>query len=97
MMKPKCIKLSPAQSQLLMELIKTGQYSSVDEALDECLLFSSYPDPDPLTPDELREHLALGVEQARNGDFMEGTGREAFQRTVQAAFDRVDRAKSGKA
>ena len=87
---PLRIKLSPDLEDFVTTSIASGRYQSVTEVIQESLRFLEQHEALLETPvDELRERIAVGVEQADRGELRDG--EEVFQE-LEARFTTVDSA-----
>ena len=76
------VVLTDSQTELVDRLVATGRYQNASEALRAGLRLLEREEVE-LT--ELRARLQTGLDQARNGDLADGSGREA----IRAAFARA--------
>ena len=76
------VVLTDSQTELVDRLVATGRYQNASEALRAGLRLLEREEVE-LT--ELRARLQTGLDQARNGDLADGSGRDA----VRAAFARA--------
>jgi antitoxin ParD1/3/4 len=76
------VVLTDTQSYLVDRLIASGRYQNASEALRAGLRLLEREEADLSA---LRDRLAAGVEQARSGQFAEGSGEAAVRRAFAAA------------
>jgi len=76
------VVLTDSQTELVDRLVATGRYQNASEALRAGLRLLEREEVE-LT--ELRARLQTGLDQARNGDLADGSGRDA----IRAAFARA--------
>ena len=76
------VVLTDSQTELVDRLVATGRYQNASEALRAGLRLLEREEVE-LT--ELRARLQTGLNQARNGDLADGSGRDA----VRTAFARA--------
>ena len=76
------VVLTDTQSDLVDRLIASGRYQNASEALRAGLRLLEREEADLSA---LRDRLAAGVEQARSGQFAEGSGEAAVRRVFAAA------------
>ncbi|WP_420962308.1 type II toxin-antitoxin system ParD family antitoxin [Brucella sp. IR073] len=76
------VVLTDSQSALVDRLVASGRYQNASEALRAGLRLLEQEEAELA---DLRERLMEGLEQARRGDFAEGTGEEAIRRAFAAA------------
>ena len=70
--------LGPVFEEFVQDLLKSGLYQSQSEVIREGLrLLKEREDLKKLRAEELRKQVALGIEQADNGAFVDGP--EAFR------------------
>jgi antitoxin ParD1/3/4 len=73
------ISLPPELENLVNEKIKSGRYNSASEVIRESLrLLQERDELERIRRDELRREIMLGVEQIRNGEFIELKTPEDF-------------------
>ncbi|MDQ3132320.1 MAG: type II toxin-antitoxin system ParD family antitoxin [Acidobacteriota bacterium] len=66
------ISLTPELENLINEKVKSGLYNSASEVIRESLRLLQEQDMlKQIRRDELRREIMLGVEQIRNGEFVE--------------------------
>ena len=76
------VVLTDTQSDLVDRLVATGRYQNASEALRAGLRLL---EREVSELGALRDRLSAGVEQARTGQFAEGTGEDAVRRAFAAA------------
>lgn len=76
------IVLTDSQSALIDQLVASGRYQNVSEALSAGL---SLLERQEAEFEGLRGRLTVGIEQARRGDLAKGSGEEAIRRAFAAA------------
>ena len=79
------VVLTEPQSELIDRLVSSGRYQNASEALRSGLRLLEREEVELM---ELRERLAIGLQQARSGDFAEGDGEQAVRRAFAAARTR---------
>ncbi len=81
------VNLGPTFDQFVADLLKTGLYQSQSEIVREGLrLLKEREELKQLRLAELRKEIAVGVEQADKGHFVDGP--EAFDRIRQRSAQR---------
>ena len=58
------INLPPDQQAFIENLVQSGRFASADEAIRECVRLL-------VSREQLREQVAIGIEQADRGDVMD--------------------------
>ena len=76
------VVLTDAQSALVDELVESGRFQNASEALRAGLRLLQ---EDEAERSALRDRLVLGVEEARQANFAEGSGEEAMKRVFAEA------------
>ncbi len=76
------VVLTDSQTDLIERLIADGRYQNASEALRAGLRLLEREEAEMTA---LRERLTAGLEEARSGEFAEGTGEEAIRRAFAAA------------
>ncbi|MDM7985317.1 MAG: type II toxin-antitoxin system ParD family antitoxin [Maricaulis sp.] len=76
------VVLTDAQSALVDELVESGRFQNASEALRAGLRLLQ---EDEAERSALRDRLVLGVEEARQENFAEGSGEEAMKRAFAEA------------
>ena len=76
------VVLTETQSDLVDRLVASGRYQNASEALRAGLRLLEREEAEL---GALRERLTTGLEQARVGQFADGTGEEAMRRAFAAA------------
>lgn len=73
------VSLTPELEKLINEKVKSGLYNSASEVIRESLRLLQEQDMlKQIRRDELRREIMLGVEQIRNGEFVELRTPEDF-------------------
>ena len=81
------VNLGRVFDEFVAEMLKSGLYQSQSEILREGLrLLKEREDLKKLRLEELRKAIALGVEQADRGDFVDGS--QAFARIRKKSAER---------
>ena len=80
------VVLTQAQSDLVDRLVSSGRYQNASEALRAGLRLLEREETEL---GELRSRLTAGIEQARSGDFAEGSGEDAIRRAFAKARSRA--------
>jgi len=81
-MATKNVVLTDTQSDFVDRLVSSGRYQNASEALRAGLRLLEREETELA---ELRDRLAIGIEQARSGDLAEGSGEDAVRRAFTAA------------
>ena len=93
------ISLTPELEKLVNEKVKSGLYNSASEVIRESLRLLQEQDMlKQIRRDELRREIMLGVEQIRNGEFVEVKASEMkdfAEQLIREAKDEFNR-KNGK-
>lgn len=93
------ISLTPELEKLVNEKVKSGLYNSASEVIRESLRLLQEQDMlRQIRRDELRREIMLGVEQIRNGEFVEVKASEMkdfAEQLIREAKDEFNR-KNGK-
>lgn len=76
------VVLTDAQSALVDQLVDSGRFQNASEALRAGLRLLQ---EDEAERSALRDRLVLGVEEARQENFAEGSGEEAMKRAFAEA------------
>lgn len=76
------VVLTDAQSALVDQLVESGRFQNASEALRAGLRLLQ---EDEAERSALRDRLLLGVEEARQENFAEGSGEEAMKRAFAEA------------
>lgn len=76
------VVLTDAQSALVDQLVESGRFQNASEALRAGLRLLQ---EDEAERSALRDRLVLGVEEARQENFAEGSGEEAMKRAFAEA------------
>lgn len=76
------VVLTDAQSALVDELVESGRFQNASEALRAGLRLLQ---EDEAERSALHDRLVLGVEEARQENFAEGSGEEAMKRAFAEA------------
>lgn len=76
------VVLTDAQSALVDELVESGRFQNASEALRAGLRLLQ---EDEAERSALRDRLVLGVEEARQENFAQGSGEEAMKRAFAEA------------
>lgn len=81
------VHLGPVFDEFVAELLKTGYYQTQSEVLREGLrLLKEREELKKIRLAELRKEIAVGVEQADRGEFVDGP--EAFDKVRQRSAQR---------
>lgn len=76
--KPILVDLAPELERFVHSIVASGLYRSVDDVIQEALwLLKERESSLDLSPAEVREKIALGLEQADRGELLDG--EEVFQ------------------
>ena len=76
------VVLTDAQSALVDQLVESGRFQNASEALRAGLRLLQ---EDEAERSALRDRLVLGVEEARQENFAQGSGEEAMKRAFAEA------------
>jgi len=76
------VVLTDSQTDLIERLIADGRYQNASEALRAGLRLLEREEAEMAA---LRARLVAGLEEARTGEFAEGTGEDAIRRAFAAA------------
>ncbi|WP_412545428.1 type II toxin-antitoxin system ParD family antitoxin [Maricaulis sp. MIT060901] len=79
------VVLTDAQSALVDQLVESGRFQNASEALRAGLRLLQQ---DEAERSALRDRLVLGVEEARQENFAEGSGEAAMKRAFAAAHSK---------
>ena len=89
------VSLTPELENLVNEKVKSGLYNSASEVIRESLRLLQEQDMlKQIRRDELRREIMLGVEQIRNGEYVEVKASEldAFaEKLIREAKDEFDK------
>lgn len=89
------VSLTPELENLVNEKVKSGLYNSASEVIRESLRLLQEQDMlKKIRRDELRREIMLGVEQIRNGEYVEVKASEldAFaEKLIREAKDEFDK------
>ena len=86
------VNLGPVLDEFVSDLLKTGLYQSQSEVLREGLrLLKEREDLKELRLAELRKEIAVGAEQAHQGQFVDGPQAFAKLRRRSAQLERSKR------
>ena len=89
------VSLTPELENLINEKVKSGLYNSASEVIRESLRLLQEQDMlKKIRRDELRREIMLGVEQIRNGEYVEVKASEldAFaEKLIREAKDEFDK------
>lgn len=80
------VTLTKTQADLLDRLVADGKYRDTSDAVQAGLGLLEREEADLA---DLRIRLTIGLEQARRGEFAEGSGDEAIRRAFKIARDEV--------
>jgi antitoxin ParD1/3/4 len=81
------VNLGPTFDQFIAELLKTGLYQSQSEVVRDGLrLLKEREELKKLRVAELRKEIAIGIEQADRGEFVDGV--EAFAKIRKRSAER---------
>lgn len=95
------ISLTPELETLIGQKVKTGHYNSPSEVVREALrLLDEQDRVSEMRREELRNEIMKGVEQIRNGDFIEikssEESREFGENIIRRGRERLEAEKRGK-
>jgi antitoxin ParD1/3/4 len=76
------VTLTETQADLIDRLVADGRYQDASEALQAGLILLEQEEAD-LT--DLRKRLSTSLDQARRGDFAQGSGEEVIRRAFKIA------------
>lgn len=79
------VVLTETQSDLVDRLVASGRYQNASEALRAGLRLLEREEAEL---GDLRARLSIGLEQARKGEFAEGSGEDAMRRAFALARNR---------
>lgn len=79
------VVLTDAQSELVDQLVVSGRYQNVSEALRAGLRLLEREEAEL---GDLRSRLKVGLHQARAGDLADGSGEDAIRRAFATARER---------
>jgi putative addiction module CopG family antidote len=64
------ITLTPEQEELVKQKVASGQFASANDVLDVALrLFQAQYHEDPLSLEELRHEISIGLDQEARGEY----------------------------
>ena len=76
------INLPPDQQSFIENLVQSGRFPSADEAISECVRLL-------ISREQLRDHIAIGIEQADRGEVTDHDTVFAELRATAANIPRV--------
>ena len=79
------VVLTETQSDLVDRLVASGRYQNASEALRAGLRLLEREEAEL---GDLRSRLSVGIEQARRGEFADGSGEDAMRRAFALARNR---------
>jgi antitoxin ParD1/3/4 len=79
------VVLTETQSDLVDRLVASGRYQNASEALRAGLRLLEREEAEL---GDLRSRLSVGLEQARRGEFADGSGEDAMRRAFALARNR---------
>ena len=79
------VVLTETQSDLVDRLVASGRYQNASEALRAGLRLLEREEAELR---DLRSRLSVGIEQARRGEFADGSGEDAMRRAFALARNR---------
>lgn len=80
------VTLTKTQADLLDRLVADGKYRDTSDAIQAGLGLLEREEADLA---DLRIRLTIGLDQARGGEFAEGSGEDAIRRAFKIARDEV--------